>query len=208
MKKLAIVSDIHGCIETLLALVEKIPSDYEIVLAGDMIDRGPHSKEVVEWAMNGHICCVLGNHEDMMLYHHRLFHRGMPYHDRNIWLNNGGSITLESWGGSIPPDVLVWADRLPFFIREGEFEISHTGWGGFEKACREVRLWMRHGSEAVLKSNDGIYRVFGHTQKEEPWIEPTFAMIDTGCAYKDRGMGNLTAFLIPDKTIIQQRCLD
>ncbi len=209
MKNIAVISDIHGCLQTLLALVEKIPSDYEVILAGDLIDRGPDSKGVVEWAMNSKTRCVLGNHEDMMLYACGRRHREQSnYLHISDWQRNGGGSTLEEWGGEMPDDVLNWVDGLPFFIREGEFEISHTGWGGFDKIHRMTKLWSRHGIDNQIKRVDGIYRIFGHTQKQEPWIEKDFAMIDTGCAYKDRGMGMLTAFLIPDKTIIQQRNID
>jgi len=210
MKKLAVISDIHGCHKTLMALVAKIPKEYEIILAGDLVDRGPDSAGVVRWAMLNSIRCVLGNHEDMMLYHHRIFHKGMPYADRQLWLYNGGGLALESWGGEVPKSVLEWVNGLPMAITEGLFEISHTGQGGFEKAQRFTKLWWREGSDGqtIGRQNDGVFRVFGHTQKEEPWIEKNFAMIDTGCAYKDRGFGTLTAFLIPDKTIIQQENIE
>jgi len=44
------IGDIHGCINTLRALIEKInprPDD-QFVFLGDFIDRGKNSKEVVD----------------------------------------------------------------------------------------------------------------------------------------------------------------
>lgn len=210
MKKIAVITDIHGCYKTLMALVAKIPTDYEIVLGGDLIDRGPDSAGVVRWAMDNKIRTVIGNHEDLMLWHHKRIHKGMPYSDRDIWLWNGGRLALESWGGSVPVEVLDWVEALPAAITEEEFEISHTGMGRYFGKARDVALWYREGSDGdiIACSTDGSFRIFGHTQKKEPWLEKNFAMIDTGCAYKERDLGMLTAYLIPDKTIIQQENIE
>lgn len=213
MKPIAVVSDIHGCYQTLMALVAKIPNTHQVVLAGDLIDRGPDSAGVVKWAMKNKVPTVIGNHEDLMLYHHRIFHKGMPYAERGIWLYNGGGLALESWDGKVPDEVLAWVNNLPFHIDaeyDGEkFEISHTGFGGVLQANRSTKLWTRYGLEVdMLPQPHDRFRIFGHTQKHEPWIEKDFAMIDTGCAYVNRGMGKLTAFLIPEKQIIQQENID
>ena len=47
MKKHYIIGDVHGEYTTLLALLEKIPKDSEIIFVGDLIDRGFRSREVV-----------------------------------------------------------------------------------------------------------------------------------------------------------------
>lgn len=49
MKKIACISDVHGCYHTLMALLMQIPSEYEIVFLGDLVDRGPRSKQVVDF---------------------------------------------------------------------------------------------------------------------------------------------------------------
>lgn len=207
-KPIAVISDIHGCLKTLVALLDKIPATHQPVFAGDLIDRGPDSAGVVEYAMAHQVPCVMGNHEDLMLgYHHPRFKRcanGIGW-----WLQNGGGLALESFGGSVPEAVLKWVDRLPFYLDAEydsvKYEVSHTGWGGAPMASRETKLWVRFGLETDrLPVPHDRFRIFGHTQKEEPWIEKDFAMIDTGCAYRDRGLGKLTAFLIPEKKIIQQ----
>lgn len=214
MKQFAVITDIHGCYKTLMALVAKLPEDCQVILGGDLVDRGPDSAGVVRWAMENNIPAVIGNHEDMMLYHYGIHHSGMPYDDHRIWLYNGGGITDQSFGGGVPKEVLDWVDSLPFAIAlefDGQkYEISHTGMGGYASANRMQKLWYREGSDGELLRNwDDTFRIFGHTQKPEPWLEKGFAMIDTGCAYKDRpGMGKLTAYLIPSNTIIQQENID
>ena len=62
-----VIGDIHGCFKTLQRLLQSLdlqPQD-RLWCVGDLINRGPHSLEVVEWAMkNQHrVQVVLGNHE-------------------------------------------------------------------------------------------------------------------------------------------------
>jgi serine/threonine protein phosphatase 1 len=193
-KKLAVISDIHGCYETLMKLIKKIPPGYEIVFCGDLIDRGPNSKGVVEYAINNNIRTVLGNHEHLMLFHHD---QRDGYSERHIWLYNGGLHAIHSFGGFIPSAVLRWTDGLPTSIIEGKVLISHTGHGLNNNEFDAV--WCRDTSFP----DDGYFRIFGHTQARDPIITKTYAMIDTGCAYKSRGLGRLTAFLWPEKEVIQ-----
>jgi hypothetical protein len=73
-----IIGDIHGCFEELLELEKIIKEDSDkanvlpfIISCGDLIDRGPYSKEVLEHFIKGeknktHIA-IIGNHELMML---------------------------------------------------------------------------------------------------------------------------------------------
>ena len=50
MENIYIISDIHGCYKTLLALIDQFPNkqNSKIVFVGDLIDRGKNSCEVVE----------------------------------------------------------------------------------------------------------------------------------------------------------------
>ena len=73
-----VVGDIHGCLQELHALerlIERASSTHgrpwRLVSVGDLIDRGPHSKEVVQHFLDGTSSgthsAVLGNHEMLML---------------------------------------------------------------------------------------------------------------------------------------------
>ena len=50
-----VIGDIHGCFDTFMALVAKLPKDAKICLAGDLIDRGPKSRQVVQYVMDNDI---------------------------------------------------------------------------------------------------------------------------------------------------------
>src|SRR3990167_9116336 len=123
-----IVGDIAGRYDQLLALLKKMPDD-EVISIGDMIDRGPKSKEVIEWFMkNGK--AILGNHEHMMLD----FYRNGGYYEHGIWQWNGGSTTLTSFDPAeryracavVPEIVLSWVSKLPLYLEIDGYLISHS----------------------------------------------------------------------------------
>ncbi len=242
-----IISDLHGCWFTLTRLLNKCPRGHRLVLCGDLIDRGPHSRLVVEFAMNNAIPTVRANHDDLCVD----FYRG-PTHSkcghhytRGVWLDNGGDAAIPNWpldpvtnparvgwqgaqdsalGGRIPDSVLDWMESLPAYIRfDAEDGLdstgrallaSHTGYGlDADKGQWMRALWGRHGhdSGAFIRDantgegiDDGLFRAFGHSVVKDPWITPTFANIDTGAAYKERGGGVMTALLWPSKELVSQ----
>lgn len=100
------VGDIHGRLDLLEALLEKIHADMErrgpretlLVFVGDLIDRGPSSAEVVErlrtYRHDGvRPIFLLGNHEEVML-------RILDGEASLIasWLRFGGGECLASYG--------------------------------------------------------------------------------------------------------------
>lgn len=151
-----IIGDVHGCFKTLLALVDQFPTNEKIFFTGDLIDRGPSSKEVVQWVIdNSHRCSsVSGNHEQMLL-DAKMFPRMSTITD---WLHNGGGATLKSYIPdikfkdvfepteeeiekeeeiresrrriNIPQEHLDFFKSLPISIVEDRVFISHSCWNG------------------------------------------------------------------------------
>jgi len=107
---LDIVGDVHGEIEALGALLDRLgyaedgshPRQRRLVFAGDLTDRGPDRPAVIERVQRlvetGRAYCVLGNHDLNILLGHRK-------HD-NHWFFG------ESWAldGSDEPTPAVLAD--------------------------------------------------------------------------------------------------
>lgn len=226
-----ILTDIHGCYKTMLALIEKARATYpdcKLIFLGDLVDRGSRSREVVEYAITNSIPTVYGNHEDLLLAYSEHGNQGYKAkcareYDYNVWLDNGGDVALDSWGGTIPKDVLDWMADLPPYIIVPQglgnrpLLLSHTGYGLDADNNNWLRvLWGRHPGDGEFAyevgtgepKDDGFYRVFGHTPARKPVITDTYAMIDTGAAYTNRGYGTLTAMVWPSKQIIQQEAID
>jgi len=112
-KEYNIIGDIAGNYETMVSLLSKMP-DAVPVSVGDMIDRGPHSKIVLDYFMEKGIA-ILGNHEHIMLDEldfMRSMRDGVSYHkyyqpglwhtywpdNRGGMRSNGGLATIKSFG--------------------------------------------------------------------------------------------------------------
>lgn len=106
------IGDIHGhmdLFEQLLATARKIIPDQaaqtDIVLLGDMIDRGPQSQRVIDWLGKDHgignPVGLLGNHEQLLL---ALLEASKDRYENHydLWMSNGGKQTLDSLDGTIP----------------------------------------------------------------------------------------------------------
>lgn len=219
------LTDIHGNFLTMKALLDKIPQeekDKGIVVCGDLIDRGPRSREVVQYMIDNNIPCVKGNHEVMM------------YEDSNIWMMNGGLECIRSYGPFVyykltnPDDIKVfeehkeWMKQLPLYLEFPEIKkvdrhlvISHSSinsvWKHKDKfdsdgRYAQVIMW---GRPNTINDVPEIYNVFGHTPQENgAKIKVPFANIDTGCFYKEKGYGRLTALQFPELIIYEQENID
>jgi hypothetical protein len=169
-----IIGDIAGRYDTLMALLKKMP-DEEVISIGDMVDRGPKSKEVLDFFMkNGR--AVLGNHEHMMGCEYGRFHS--PY-TQFLWTYNGGDATLRSFGlslnskegGEVLAPYLDWIERLPLFLIEEGLFLSHAPVSPFVSSYRNcLEISRRKTLEDSLiwnrftppKPMEGLFQVFGH----------------------------------------------
>lgn len=64
------IGDVQGCMTTLEKLLVTIgyaPGRDELWLAGDLVNRGPRSLDVLHWAKKHGVTCVLGNHDIHLL---------------------------------------------------------------------------------------------------------------------------------------------
>lgn len=96
------IGDIHGEIRLLDQLLENVLkfNPEQIVFVGDFIDRGPHSREVINRIMElqVQVTCLMGNHEMMML--NAMEDLGYGHSPIELWYYNGGEATLQSFGSS------------------------------------------------------------------------------------------------------------
>lgn len=228
-----IIGDVHGSFNTLLALIEKLPKDEQIVFVGDLVDRGPKSKEVVQFIIDNNYQSVLGNHDDFMT--------GKGIYGFDSWIRNGAENTLASYGvkyrntfsggyvdqeESDPENYLKfkehqdWMGKLPLYLLfddvvndAGEkLLVSHSSIAKVWKWPEERRTQMHSlFKEHIIWERNynpqhipGIFNVFGHTAVSEPIIRGGAAFIDTGAVYKKK----LTALRFPQMEIFTQDYID
>lgn len=164
-----LIGDIQGNYATLQALLQKMPDD-EPVSVGDMVDRGPRSREVLLFfQQNGR--ALLGNHEHMMLDH---FSGGGSY-PPGLWMLNGAGTTLESLGlhlwDTLPEDLQAFLVSLPLCIREDELVVTHAPihacWK-LEQITIKEQLTPGSLERSVVWNREdpvpreGVYQIFGH----------------------------------------------
>ena len=112
-QRIIVVGDVHGMLDPLKALLHKVHfdggEDDHLVLAGDMVSKGPNSSEVLSLAQDVGAYAVRGNHEDRVL-------RGVA---RRVAAENGVSgwdEDGEEWKGGVgvynEPDEVELMDIL------------------------------------------------------------------------------------------------
>ena len=206
------IGDIHGCrdqLEKLLGRIAYDPAADTLVFVGDYIDRGPHSRGVIDTLLKlkascPGMVCLKGNHEAMLLDYY-LEGRG---EQQFFW--NGGLATLDSYGltpadirsgRGLPEDHLDFLRSLPLYHEAGDCLFVHAGLRpGVPLASQSPAdlLWIRY--EFIDSEADfGWTVIFGHTPLPAPLIEAHKIGIDTGAVYG----GRLTCVELPSRKIYQ-----
>jgi len=193
MRTLA-VGDIHGCRNSLAALLRKVQpaATDQIIFLGDYIDRGPDSRGVIETLLKLKSSCrsvfLRGNHEEMMLD----VRAGRLKSD--IWLSCGGFETLTSYKAELRAD---WASAIPdshWSFIEQTIRGFETSKEIFVHGCLypdfdldeqpdDVLLWETFGRIRPHKSGKRV--ICGHSSQPPGLIaDAGYAVcIDSGAAY-------------------------
>ncbi|MBW2264660.1 MAG: serine/threonine protein phosphatase [Deltaproteobacteria bacterium] len=197
MERVFAVGDIHGCLDKLVLLMGKIDIDFKkdtLVFIGDYIDRGPKSKEVVDYLMDlargkDSVIFLKGNHEYMLQGY-------LDGTDTMFFLANGGEATIRSYLQSglrdevepIPSDHLEFFDSLRLYYETADYIFVHAGLKAqvpLEKQNEWDMLWIRE--EFIYSDFDfGRQVVFGHTAFQKPLVLANKIGIDTGAVYGNK----------------------
>jgi serine/threonine protein phosphatase 1 len=197
------IGDVHGCLDRLVSLHWAITADLAthpvpesvLIHMGDYVDRGTDSAGVI-WLLTGTVAPpvsrrvdLMGNHEVMMLE----ALSGENPRAAEIWLENGGIATLESyhvdpaagpteWARAVPLAHRQWLKTRELLHPEDGYLFVHAGIRPGRAITRqrpEDLLWIR---DTFLTSTDRhpAVIVHGHTPRAEPDIQPNRIGIDTG----------------------------
>jgi len=115
------IGDIQGCYRTLQKLLEQIPYDPgrdRLWLAGDLVNRGPSSLEVLRWAKGcgSRLRLVLGNHDLHLIA--RAFGIGKAKKSETI---------QDVLAAPDREELIEWLRAQPILIREGQVAMMHGG---------------------------------------------------------------------------------
>ena len=200
------VGDVHGCYDLLVRMEEQIAENAVhlqgekwIVLLGDYVDRGPRSRDVLDYLLRSPPdgftrLCLAGNHEELMLSY---LSDPEPGH---IWLQLGGRETLISYGiheianrpsmhpavkDGVPSEHLEFLRKAPSLLSVPGFVFVHGGLRRgvpLERQSEDDLLWLRPQEGDGPVSSDFLL-VHGHTPVPAIEVGQGRINVDTG-AYK------------------------
>ena len=214
------IGDIHGCADTLDALLSRLApaEDDHLIFIGDYIDRGPNSKGVIDRLLTlrqAQQCTFLrGNHEAFMLAY-------LQNQDRelDLWVMNGGIATLRSYAAAnqrvfvpedFPEEHIEFVKQTKLYYEAPGFFFVHAG---LRPELTIAENLMHCGEEVFLWERDHLLPrielawektvVCGHTPRPEPLNLDKLIDIDTGCVYHMHPkMGRLTAVRLPEREFV------
>lgn len=195
MGRTFVIGDVHGELDALMRVLSDLPKPAAadtIVFLGDYLDRGPRSREVVEFVRNleregtAKVVALRGNHEDAWL---KVIDEGW---DGFLLPRGNGCLetlrsyqhlpppapsrqpTSEEWellrrGAFFPPEVVAWMRRLPFFYEDEHAIYLHAGIPAQNGAYPHPSKVKPQNALLWLRDRDffvryrGKYLVFGHT---------------------------------------------
>lgn len=212
------IGDVHGrpdLLEAMLVAIAKhasarppVPST-RIVFIGDIVDRGPSSREALERLMEAQsrmpgIITLMGNHEEMLL-------RALAGDEFTLrgWMRVGGAETVTSFGlaplaegedpvpwiaelrRAVPSEWVEWIRGWPLTAQSGDYFFCHAGIRPGVPLKRQTRrdfLWAREDFLDDTRHHGAVI-VHGHTISPEVELLRNRIGIDTG-AYRS---GTLSA---------------
>jgi len=218
-RRLYVVGDIHGRLDLLDQLLTIIDTDdsareateTHLIFLGDLIDRGPHSAQVVERlrqlaaAAPGATRFLLGNHEEVFLAavagNEEAFRFFIRIGGRETVLSYGVSEEeyrqldypelLAAFRAKVPPDHVDFIQGFENLILDGDYAFVHAGIRPnvplVEQREKDLR-WIREEFLSARTPHEKVI-VHGHTISTEPELLPHRIGLDTG-AYVS---GTLTA---------------
>ncbi len=206
-ERIIVVGDVHGCIQTLRRLLESvcnISQDVKLIFIGDLIDKGPDSKAVLDYVLelknnNYSIIYIRGNHEQMFI------NSLDNAKSMKEWFRNGGQNTLDSFDAYHPGfiddkyiDLIVGSQ---FYYQTDKYLFTHAGLNfNIEKPLTDTAKMLSSRSDFCDREKIGFRKiVVGHTpvtlEKIKESLTKDLIRIDGGCVYHKQvqGLGYLIA---------------
>ncbi len=207
--RLIVIGDIHGCAAELAELLAELAPKHDdrVVLLGDLVNRGPDSRGVIELARAHRAVALLGNHELRLLKYRRT---GDRKYIKEQDLDTYDRLQTADWD---------FLEAMPLTFEEPELDVVCVH-GGFlpDKPWRKqpaevvtrIQVVDRDGEPAKRTEapdappwadlwNGPPFVIYGHTPRPEVYRRKWSAGIDTACAMG----GSLTACVLPGPTFVQ-----
>ena len=202
-----VVGDVHGMFPALGELLALARFDEErdrLFSVGDLIDRGPRSREALDWLAKPWLHAVRGNHEQLLL-------DSDDPATRNLWIrHNGGAWWLDCGPveraafreacAELPIAIEIAASRGKVGVVHADAPRSNS-WADFlsrlesgDERAVEHALWSRErvAGESAGRVSGVDLVVCGHTPTTRIVEAENVRFIDTGAVYRQFAGARLT----------------
>ena len=203
------IGDIHGCHQEFAELLERLAltKDDQLILLGDLINRGPDSLKVIDLAREHHALSLLGNHEARLLNYRKT--------KDTAFLKETDFQTFEK----LRPEDWAYLEAMPLthYVEELNTVFVHGGFLPDEpwqkqpaSVVTRIQVVDREGKARKRAEAEGCpvwadlwngppFVVYGHTPRPEIYKLKWSVGIDTACVMG----GFLTAYILPEKRFVQ-----
>jgi serine/threonine protein phosphatase 1 len=181
------IGDTHGCYDEFLELVgriEKEDKDSKFILVGDIVDRGPKTVELINWAIenisqDGKYQMVIGNHEEEKIF---WWDRNFEYLDYNKRTGHISDFTLDEvaydvqgddydfqvqfskqgLGGAEIKKAIDFFKTLPYYkdieVNNKRFIIAHAGipYSAVDEETNTIKSELTVSDKGFIVWNRGI----------------------------------------------------
>jgi len=230
--RLDIVGDVHGCLSELKKLLKVLgyelhnsgkffkPHDRNLAFVGDLVDRGPDSIGVLEYAIELHkhgAIFVLGNHCHKLL---------RALEGENVKMGQSSEKTLEqirARGQDFVHSVVAFLKQVPTIFQNDDLIIVHAAYKELARGEKAESLALYGETTGERDSNGFPVRldkwetaylggktiVHGHVPLHEPYLRHVsnggcIVNVDTACCFGNK----LTALRFPEMEFISTPALD
>jgi predicted phosphodiesterase len=150
----AIVSDVHGNLESLQRVFAMLAPDDVLMCLGDMVGYGPNPNECVALLRDRAQHAVLGNHDLAALENY-----GTEY------FNEAARTAIEWTQTRLDAESRTWLNALPYELRLPEFLLVHGAPVNYFEYILDKRT-----AAAAFDRTDAPLIFVGHTHIAEYWV--------------------------------------
>ncbi len=215
------LTDIHGCVRTFKALVQQLALQQtdELYILGDMVNKGPDSKGVIDFILGleqqCHTYCLRGNHDQLLLDATKKNAKAssLTATEKKLLLQSFGITAL----GELPKKYKKFLKRLPYYIELPDYMLVHAGFDFtkeniFENKnamlnIRKYKIdWRRLHNKRLLHGHTPTAL---HSIKKATTHQHASLNLDAGCVYyRNAPYGNLVALNLDTYTLHVQPNID
>jgi serine/threonine protein phosphatase 1 len=207
--RLIAIGDIHGCFQEFAELLERLEltKEDQLILLGDLVNRGPDSGKVIDLARANRAISLMGNHELRMLNYRRT--NDTAFQKEND-AETAAKLNADDWAYLEAMPLTYYAEELQTVFVHGGF-LPNEPWSK-QPAQVVTRIQVIDADGRPRKRADAPdapawaelwngppFVVYGHTPRAEIYKLKWSVGIDTACVMG----GHLTAYILPEKRFVQ-----